>query len=711
MGFEKEEGLWSPFVSFCFITNGAKPEKLRLALESVRALNIPKYEIILSGRPPIEFAAKDVKFVELPDAADNGQLGAMRNAACRIATGDLFVVSDDDMLFQADFYQGLCAFGPDFDVAGCRVLNTDGSRFWDYAVVNSPTGHHLIPYSQKSDFVYITGGLAIVRPHLFAAVQWDSERGFYRDEDVDFTKRVRDAGFRIGFNQQSSVIHNDDLYFRLDNRVELRSLPARWKKLVPGVFVQGAYRLVSDYFFTGRVFKIAFAEQTALKQLSFSLVPLASIGNCRNKKNSAKVEIDGIQIGEAQLETDIVNVSLTIEPGTKLVTVTIGEPEIPAIWGAGDSGYFGVFVRGFKIEGLPPGADAFTAPENVRTSRDRIIAPILDDSEISLALRESILNVEKSGERFSFELARSSAAVTFGSQEELYQKIKKFDPGLEIERHAFFFHDGAFEVSSNFFRPHIDRWHRGTFLGPAAIVDEDILGDAAQGRFRIGVPSIEDAESLFERGLTTEQVLLVPLYPDPAQIKVRAASRNQSWSKIFVNMRWGGAKDISKIISSLPKEFNGPVIYRFWVGSPFLEEEVRRALQQQGFDLERVAILSGAMPDEYLDLVIGESDLAVCWSAHDPYGYFVRRLIATGIPVLGNRIGARREIEYGFSEVSRVEDLKGLIEQVLAAWELYHADALQLRKELEQMPRLGDFLRAISEDAEALTSQLDRASV
>jgi len=239
---------WKPSLSFCFITNGAKPEKLQLALQSVRALGIPNYEIIISGKPPKNFAAPDTKFVELPSAADNGQLGAMRNAACRIANYEILVVADDDILFQEDFYEGICAYGPNFDVASCRILNTDGSRYWDYAVINSPTGHHLIPYSQKSPHTHITGGLVIMHQHFFKAIEWNEERGFYKEEDVEFSKRIRDAGYNISFNTFSSVIHNDDSYYRIEDRVEVRKIPACWQEISPAVYAQGIFSKIRDFF-------------------------------------------------------------------------------------------------------------------------------------------------------------------------------------------------------------------------------------------------------------------------------------------------------------------------------------------------------------------------------------------------------------------------------------------------------------------------------
>src|SRR5262245_8813945 len=91
--------------SFCIITNGKKPEKLRTEIESIRALNIPNYEILLGGEPPAGFG--DLKVVPAVDAARNGRLGEMRNRLIEAARYDHLVIADDDLIFHPDFYLGL----------------------------------------------------------------------------------------------------------------------------------------------------------------------------------------------------------------------------------------------------------------------------------------------------------------------------------------------------------------------------------------------------------------------------------------------------------------------------------------------------------------------------------------------------------------------------------------------------------------------------
>lgn len=219
--------LRQPGFSFCIITNGKRPEKLGRLLDSIRALAIPEVEILLAGEPPEGFAEADVTVVPREDAARNGRLGEMRNAMTRIARHDHLVVTDDDMIFHPDFHTGLQQFGDDWDVLCCRLLNPDGTRYWDWTTHGGPRGHILLEYDEYDPYLYITGGLCIMKAHVADQVQWDDHRGFYQMEDVDFSHRLTAAGFRVRFNRFSTVTHDDPRHHQVGQIVRMgpRALP------------------------------------------------------------------------------------------------------------------------------------------------------------------------------------------------------------------------------------------------------------------------------------------------------------------------------------------------------------------------------------------------------------------------------------------------------------------------------------------------------
>lgn len=221
--------------SFLIITNGKRPAKLLREIESIRALGIPAFEILVGGEPPADLP-EGVGTAPAVDAARNGRLGEMRNVLTAAAKYDHLVVVDDDFVFHADFHAGLQRFGDDWEVLAVRILNPDGTRFWDWATHGGPRGHVLLDYNEDDDHVYVTGGLILLKAHVADRVKWDDGRGFYQGEDVDFAARLRAAGFRPKFNRHSTTTHDDGRYTLVMTAVGLQirrrdvelGMPVRW---------------------------------------------------------------------------------------------------------------------------------------------------------------------------------------------------------------------------------------------------------------------------------------------------------------------------------------------------------------------------------------------------------------------------------------------------------------------------------------------------
>jgi glycosyltransferase involved in cell wall biosynthesis len=179
--------------SFCIITDNREPDKLNQTLASIHRLNIEDYEIHI---------AIDEKLT--------GRLGHLRNRACESSSGDVLIVADDDLVFHTDFYTGLLEYGDDWDVLSCRILNPDGSRFWDWKAHNG--NDYLLDYDETSPHQSLTGGLTIMKRWVWDKVKWDDQIGFYQMEDVDYSCRLKEAGVRIAFNPHSTVTHDDPRY-------------------------------------------------------------------------------------------------------------------------------------------------------------------------------------------------------------------------------------------------------------------------------------------------------------------------------------------------------------------------------------------------------------------------------------------------------------------------------------------------------------------
>ncbi len=207
----------TPGYSFCIITNGKRPEKLRRQIESIRALNVPGSEILVGGDIPRGF--EDVTAVRLEAAARDGRLGAMRNALARRARHDHLILSDDDFVFAPDFLRGLQQFGEDYEVMAVAIRNPDGTRFWDWATAGGLRGQVLLDPDEVDLDVYVTGGFCVLKAAVLDRVCWDPNLGFYQGEDVDFSRRLHGAGLGLAFNPFCRVTHDDDRYTQVGRKV------------------------------------------------------------------------------------------------------------------------------------------------------------------------------------------------------------------------------------------------------------------------------------------------------------------------------------------------------------------------------------------------------------------------------------------------------------------------------------------------------------
>jgi len=209
-------------ISFCISTNGAKPEKTKLEIQSIKntmkEADLP-YEIIIAG-DTTNFADIDgVKLVDATDDAHNGRLAKLRNIAGAEVTSDTIVFADDDFIFPKNWANRLVEYSntTGWQVTANKILLPDGGRFWDRATV-SP--HKLVDYDHPHYHkqLYQTGGFWIMRSELFEKHKWDAsivinaEKNGNVNEDVEMSQRMHANNIELSFDKDNTVWHNDNTY-------------------------------------------------------------------------------------------------------------------------------------------------------------------------------------------------------------------------------------------------------------------------------------------------------------------------------------------------------------------------------------------------------------------------------------------------------------------------------------------------------------------
>ena len=196
--------------SFCIITGGNRPDLIRTVITSIHAQNIPAYEIIVAGK---HHAEPGIVYIEAEEAATAGRLSEMRNKAVARARFENIVILDDDIILSPEWYAAFLSFEKPFDILTSQVRVPDGSRYLDHATVGGPKGNMILAEDEDDDYVYMTGGGGwVMKDYVARAVQWDENRAYYQEEDVDFSRRCQAEGFKIAHNNRMLVFHADPTY-------------------------------------------------------------------------------------------------------------------------------------------------------------------------------------------------------------------------------------------------------------------------------------------------------------------------------------------------------------------------------------------------------------------------------------------------------------------------------------------------------------------
>ena len=199
-------------ISICIITNSGLPgqEKRRKGLDRLLAsiplagFPINKIEIIVAGATgrPLD----GIKAIEMPQQAASGQVCALRNAAANAATGTFIIHCDDDVLFTAGYWQAVSGMlDQDWDILCTRLLNPNGTRYWDWAAYYPEKGQTLLPYDVTDSHVFATGGHAIYRKPVFQKVRWNEDILHGGNEEFDLAAKAREAGLKYAICPQATV--------------------------------------------------------------------------------------------------------------------------------------------------------------------------------------------------------------------------------------------------------------------------------------------------------------------------------------------------------------------------------------------------------------------------------------------------------------------------------------------------------------------------
>lgn len=230
-------------------------ECLRECLQSIRdqGRGIAPEAVLVddaSSDGSAEMVGRDFPWVKLLRNRSNEGFSAGTNKAIRATRGQFVLLLNTDMIVLPGSLQTmleLMRLQPEIGVLSCQLLNTDGSvqhfcrRLPGVAVamIEKTFLQRLFPNNRILRDYYMRdwhhdtfreveqppGCCLLVRRDVLDRVGLLDERMFLYFSDVDFCRRVREAGFRIFFTPEARIVHHHGVAGR-----KLRDVDLIWQR-------------------------------------------------------------------------------------------------------------------------------------------------------------------------------------------------------------------------------------------------------------------------------------------------------------------------------------------------------------------------------------------------------------------------------------------------------------------------------------------------
>jgi hypothetical protein len=201
--------------TFGIITGGGADQPLQTIIESIRALQIPKYEIIIVGHTTHQ--GPDIINIPFDETQRRAWITRKKNIIAQQARYHNIVMLHDYIMFDSDWYKGFLEFGDDFKICINKVKTHEGRRFRDYTVFGNdmppPFCHRsLIPYDAPNEvktllapLTYVSGSYYIIKKYIALKYPLNEKLLWCQWEDLEFTLRLRKHNIYPILNHNSTV--------------------------------------------------------------------------------------------------------------------------------------------------------------------------------------------------------------------------------------------------------------------------------------------------------------------------------------------------------------------------------------------------------------------------------------------------------------------------------------------------------------------------
>lgn len=271
-----EQGI--DYWTFGMVTNGVRRDFIEKAIQSIRDLKIPHYEIIVCGFYNGK-KAKDIRYIKFIERDDRGWITRKKNIIAENARYVNLCIFHDRIVFNKDWYRGMKKYGNNFEVLTCVQKLADGTRTGDWVSINESfkTANVVykideLDYRDWNKFVYIGGMLTIIKKYIWEKVPWNETLYWGQGEDIEYSHHLTEYGFLPRFNLFSSCLSLSWRFGRLPRRQFSNRKRQLWYNL-SDVPARRIIRLANYYSsrlpITAKILRLIFPMITKTKIYNF----------------------------------------------------------------------------------------------------------------------------------------------------------------------------------------------------------------------------------------------------------------------------------------------------------------------------------------------------------------------------------------------------------------------------------------------------------
>jgi hypothetical protein len=200
-------------LTFGICTDWSDPHRVHTMIASIRALDIPTYEIIVSGAWKSELDLLRGEKVDLY-CYNEGWLPKKKNQIAKLAKFDTIVLAHDYYIFDKDWYNAYEEFGYKWDVCSNPQYLMNGRRhFTDWVLWDHPSlpRYTSLDYRDESNtkYQYLSGGYFLVKRHILNQYPMNERLEPGSAEDLEWFLPIRDK-VKLRCNPNAKVIHNKE---------------------------------------------------------------------------------------------------------------------------------------------------------------------------------------------------------------------------------------------------------------------------------------------------------------------------------------------------------------------------------------------------------------------------------------------------------------------------------------------------------------------